>query len=334
MRIEIVISAAAHTALLVASAVALPSAEAYKIDEPPPLPVEIFTLDEFTQLAAKKTEIEPEKNALAKPEAVEPPEPVEEPPREVEAEKPPQQVAALEPEPAPVAVDVAEPIPLPFLEQATPPAPEPEPAPEPIAAPEPAPLPEPEPVQPPEPEIVETQPPPPVAAAPAPRRKPKVPKSAQKKPEKKVVKKKKPEFNPDKIAALLNKVQDDTGGPSPTPPAGRVEDGRNDLSGLDLVVTQSEMRYLQTQMQRCWNPPVGVANAADLNVRVEVRFSQNGELSGLPVVLNTGGEGFDVASNAAVRAVQQCQPYDMPVEKYDNWRQVIVNFDPKFMLGG
>lgn len=331
MRIEFVISAAAHTALLVASAVALPSAEAFKIDEPPPLPVEIFTLDEFTQLAAKKTEIEPEKNALAKPEAIktpEPPEPVEAPPKVVEAEKPPQQVAALEPEPAPVAVDVAEPIPLPFLEQATPPAPEPEP----IAAPEPAPVPEPEPVQPPEPEIAET-PPPPVAAAPAPRRKPKVPKSAQKKVVKKPVKKK-PEFNPDKIAALLNKVQDDTSAPPLAPPAGRVEDGRNDLSGLDLVVTQSEMRYLQTQMQRCWNPPVGVANAAELNVRVEVRFNQDGALSGIPVVLNTGGEGFDVASNAAVRAVQQCQPYDMPVEKYDNWQQVIVNFDPKFMLGG
>lgn len=317
MRIEFIISAAVHTVVLVATAVALPSAVAYKVEEPPPLPVEIFTVDEFTKLAAKKTEIEPERNAPAaqtKIEPVEPP-PIVEPPKAVEAEPPPPaQVAALEPPPEPIEVSPPEPLPLPEPEVIA--------EPEPIAAPEPEP----------EPEVI-VAPPPPTAKAPVPQKKPKPPKTAKKKPPKQI-KKKKPEFNPDKIAALLNKVQDDDSGPAPAPAAGRLDDGARDISGLDLVITQSEMRYLQNQMQRCWNPPVGVANAASLNVKVEVRFARDGRLKASPVVLNSGGEGFDVAANAAVRAVQQCQPYDMPAEKYDNWQQVIVNFDPQFMLGG
>jgi len=327
MRYEFIISAAVHTVVLVATAVALPSAEVFKIDEPPPVPVEIFTIDEFTQLSAKKTEIEPERNAPAVEQEVKPEEPVPviKPPKVVEPEAPPPpKVAALEPPPPPI--EVAPPETLPLAE------PEPEPEPEPVAAPEPTPAPEPEPAKP-EPKVVETPPPPPAATAPAPRKKPKPPKKVAKKKAPIKAKPKKPAFDPDKIAALLNKVQDDAG-PSPVQTAGRVEDAANNVSGLDLVVTQSEMRYLQNQMQRCWNPPVGVANAASLNVKVEVRFNLNGQLQAAPVVLNSGGEGFDVAANAAVRAVQQCQPYDMPAEKYDNWQQVIVNFDPQFMLGG
>ncbi|VAW13571.1 hypothetical protein MNBD_ALPHA09-1753 [hydrothermal vent metagenome] len=339
MRIELGISAVIHTVILVAGAVALPSAVALKTKEPPPLPVEIFTVAEFTKLAARKTEIEPERNAPAVETEVEPEEPppiVVDPPKAVEPETPPPaKVAALEPPPAPIEALPPEPLPLPEPEVVAEPEPEPEPEPvpepepEPAAAPEPAPQPAPEP----EPKIVEA-PPPPTAAAPAPRKKPKPPKIAKAPKKNKPPKAaKKKTFNPDKIAALLNKVQDDAG-PSPAPAAGRLDDGARDISGLDLVITQSEMRYLQNQMQRCWNPPVGVANAASLNVKVEVRFDRGGRLEARPVVLNSGGEGFDVAANAAVRAVLQCQPYDMPAEKYDNWRQVIVNFDPQFMLGG
>ena len=339
MRIELVISAAVHTVVLVASAVALPSAEAYKIKEPPPLPVELFTVDEFTQLAGKKTEKEPIVNAPAvekAPEPIEIPKPT--PPKAVEAEPtpPPQKVAAVEPPPEPAPpepIEVLPPEPLPLPEPVVKTQPEKVPLPEPVAAPEPAPepVPEPEPAPEPEPEVVKA--PPPTSTAPTPQRKPKPPKSAKASAKKKPAKKK-PTFNADKIAALLNKVQDDDAGPKPVAAAGRAEDGRSDVSGLDLVVTQSEMRYLQNQMQRCWNPPVAVANAASLNVKVEVRFKRNGQLEAKPVVINSGGEGFEVAANAAVRAVQQCQPYDLPAEKYDNWHQVIVNFDPQFMLGG
>lgn len=351
MRIALGISAAAHTAILVAGVLGLPGSESFQVDEPPPVPVEILTVAEFDRIAARKTEVEPVRNERAAPEPETPaptppveaaePEPVQAPPPEPVQTPPPEAVQAPPPEPAEVAatpppqpepkllpLPMPEPVPEPVAET-PPPEPEPAAAPEPAALPEPQPQPEPEPQ--PEPKQAEA-PPPPSVNAPAPRRKPTPPKVAVQQPRREPSEPKK-EFNRDQLAALLNKVQDKPSAPA-APQAGRVENGRTDLSGLDQVVTASEMRYLQRQMERCWNPPVGVANAASLNVRVQVSFARDGRVQAVPVVLNSGGEGFDVAADAAVRAVSQCQPYDLPQEKYETWREVIVNFDPSLMLGG
>jgi hypothetical protein len=35
-----------------------------------------------------------------------------------------------------------------------------------------------------------------------------------------------------------------------------------------------------------------------------------------------------------MRAVMQCQPYRMPAEKYDQWRDMLLTFDPRQMYGG
>ena len=34
------------------------------------------------------------------------------------------------------------------------------------------------------------------------------------------------------------------------------------------------------------------------------------------------------------RAVLRCQPYQLPPEKYEAWREINVNFDPRELLGG
>ena len=40
---------------------------------------------------------------------------------------------------------------------------------------------------------------------------------------------------------------------------------------------------------------------------------------------------FQAAADSAVRAVFQCQPYELPSEKYALWRDMILNFDPSDM---
>ena len=79
---------------------------------------------------------------------------------------------------------------------------------------------------------------------------------------------------------------------------------------------------------------MAVAGAENLAVKVKLNLRRDGSLAGAPIVLNTGPTGFRVAADAAVRAVNQCAPFDMPGEKFDAWAEVIVNFDPRFMLGG
>ena len=56
--------------------------------------------------------------------------------------------------------------------------------------------------------------------------------------------------------------------------------------------------------------------------------------AGSPAVINRqGSSSFQLASEAATRAIMQCQPFDMPADKYDGgWAEVELNFDPRGMF--
>jgi hypothetical protein len=54
-----------------------------------------------------------------------------------------------------------------------------------------------------------------------------------------------------------------------------------------------------------------------------------------PELTNSGNSPyFQVAAEAAMRAVRRCEPYSMPPEKYGAWREIILNFDPSQMFRG
>ena len=51
-----------------------------------------------------------------------------------------------------------------------------------------------------------------------------------------------------------------------------------------------------------------------------------------PTVANSDSSPFfQAAVDSAVRAVFQCQPYELPSDKYALWRDMILNFDPSDM---
>ena len=140
------------------------------------------------------------------------------------------------------------------------------------------------------------------------------------------------EFNPDQIAALLDRRQPNMARASETP----SQTGAFGAStGNAPRLTQSEIDALRAQIQACWNPPVGAADAQDLIVRVRVQFRTDGTLSADPQLVNRGSSPyFQVAAESAMRAVRRCQPYTLPAAKYEIWRDVEVTFDPRDMFGG
>jgi colicin import membrane protein len=143
----------------------------------------------------------------------------------------------------------------------------------------------------------------------------------------------KQKFDPDRIAALLDRSapppsQSSAAETAPSPAQGAA-------TGVASRLTQSEIDALRAQIQACWNPPIGAADAPDLVVRVRVQLRPDGSLAGEPQLLNRGGSPyFQVAAESAMRAVRRCQPYSMPAAKYDVWRDVEVTFDPRDMFGG
>ena len=137
------------------------------------------------------------------------------------------------------------------------------------------------------------------------------------------------QFNPDEIAALINRDENQGGGGA----SDQAPATRGDALGRDTQLSESEMDALRRQIARCWNPPVGAAGASDLVVRVQMNLAENGALQGAARVINSSANpAFQAAADSALRAIRRCAPYSLPFEKYAAWRDVIVNFDPREML--
>lgn len=308
MRASLVISGFAHAAVIAWASLSFPDAKQFEVPALESLPVDIVQASELSKLKAGSRE------ALKKEQAAGPaPETRAEPEKKKEAKPQERKLASLPPEPArqpeaPKSAIPAPPPPRAEREAEAEPAPEPKPQPQPKEEAEPRKAEKP------------AEPPPLPAVRPA---------YTPPKPEEQERK-----FEPDRIAALLNKLPEQSGGQT-----GRQDPldltSRGDSRGLDETMSLSELDALRQQIQRCWSPPVGIRGAEDMVVRIEMELNRDGSIRGEPRMLSTGsGLGFEVASDAARRAVLRCQPYDLPQEKYDAWQRVKMNFDPRQMLGG
>lgn len=221
-----------------------------------------------------------------------------------QAEKPPEQPqetppASSEPPPPPVAEE-------------PPPPPPPE---EDLALAEPEPTPPKEEVKP--------QPPQPKLALAKPRAKPK--------PEKK-----KDDFDIDAITGLVDKMEKERPKQQAKEPAPAAASRTLKGAGAQSALTMSEIDALKAQLSKCWNVPVGAPDPSALVVPIRFHLNQDGTLAGAPELLAQGRLGdpyFRAAADSAMRAVHICGPYQLPPDKYEDWREITINFDPREMAG-
>jgi outer membrane biosynthesis protein TonB len=142
------------------------------------------------------------------------------------------------------------------------------------------------------------------------------------------------DFNPDKIAALLNKIPNAADDPKPVMP----DDGtqpkkvKGQTNGTEIAMSVNEIDALRARIADCWTPPPGGLGADQIVVKLRLKLNEDGTLVGYPTVANSGSSPFfQAAADSAVRAVYQCQPYELPKAKYALWREMILNFDPSDM---
>ncbi len=145
---------------------------------------------------------------------------------------------------------------------------------------------------------------------------------------------KKRDFSADRIAALLNKIPDAADEPKPVVP----DDGtpakkvRGQSNGTEMAMSVNEIDALRARIAQCWSPPPGGLGADQIVIKLRLKLNEDGTLVGYPTVANDGSSPFfQAAADSAVRAVFQCQPYELPSEKYALWRDMILNFDPSDM---
>ena len=134
-------------------------------------------------------------------------------------------------------------------------------------------------------------------------------------------------FDPNRIAALLDKSKKEEAPSAPQP------------QSLDVArETASLQDAIRSQVQSCWLVPAGAPEAENLVVRLRISLNPDGSLSRPPEIVDQGRLGqsdyYRVAAESARRAVQKCSPLKLPVDSYDLWRDIELTFDPKQMITG
>lgn len=234
-----------------------------------------------------------------------------------------------EPEPEPEPKSIPEPEPEPVPEEPAR-AVEPPPPPEEMAAPpppQPAPQPEAKPESVPEaPEAVEA-----VAAPPLPTARPEAPPEPQ--PE--------AQFTEVVESLLLDRAGEET---APAPPqasfadveAALASDARAAPSGEETATLAA---LVGRQVAERWRVPAGAAGAEQLIVTIEVALTPDGRVVKAEVKKVAGaasGELEQAVREAVLRAMNQFRyrPFrNLPPDRYDVWRHMIVRFDPSRILG-
>jgi hypothetical protein len=97
-------------------------------------------------------------------------------------------------------------------------------------------------------------------------------------------------------------------------------------------MTQNELDALRARISQCWSPPIGWTDPSEVRVVMKMDLNQDGSVAGNPqVVAAPGGRYAQTAPESAARAIRRCAPYVLPPEKYAEWQEIQIVFDPTDM---
>ena len=143
-------------------------------------------------------------------------------------------------------------------------------------------------------------------------------------------------FDPNNIAALIDKSKIDS--------ADEIKKNNDITQDKDKNIentglTLSEEDALKAQIFGCWSIPLGLPYNENLLVRIKLRLEPDGSVKKTEILdharMNKPGQGFHkVLAESALRAVKLCQPLRVPSTGYERWKELQLNFDAREMLEG
>ena len=143
-------------------------------------------------------------------------------------------------------------------------------------------------------------------------------------------------FDPNNIAALIDKSKIDS--------ANIVKKNKQITQDIDRNVentglTLNEEDALKAQIFGCWSIPLGLPYNENLLVRIKLLLEPDGSVTKTEIIdharMNKPGQGFyKVLAESALRAVKLCQPLRVPSTGYERWKELQLNFDARDMLEG
>jgi outer membrane biosynthesis protein TonB len=200
------------------------------------------------------------------------------------------------------------------------------PQPQPVTAPEPAPAPKPAPTP---KQVAQVEPPRPLEK-PAP---PQLVKDEPRPPQSK--------YTTAEFQSLLKNLAADQPVPSeegrsqPEQTAGRFS--AQPKAPLGAQLSASELALIREQIARCWNVPAGARDAKDLVIEIRVVVNPDGTVQQASIVDQSryaSDPVYRAAAESARRALfnPMCTPLHLPPDKYEVWKDMVVDFNPKDIL--
>ena len=143
-------------------------------------------------------------------------------------------------------------------------------------------------------------------------------------------------FDPNQIAALIDKSKEDTA-ETLRKNQKLTQSSVNNAFATGLTLSQEDA--LKAQIFGCWSLPLGLPYQENLLVRIKLRLKPDGTVLRSEILdharMNQPGQGFyKVLAESALRAIRICQPLRVPPTGYEKWKDLQLNFDANEMLKG
>ena len=143
-------------------------------------------------------------------------------------------------------------------------------------------------------------------------------------------------FDPNSIAALIDKSKQDTTDVK-TPKNLVSQDQEKNIENSNLSLSEEDA--LKAQIFGCWSIPLGLPYDENLLVRIKLKLKPDGSVIDSEILdharMNKPGQGFyNVLAESALRAIKLCQPLRVPSTGYERWKDLQLNFDAREMLEG
>ncbi len=101
------------------------------------------------------------------------------------------------------------------------------------------------------------------------------------------------------------------------------------------ALSPGEVDALRAAVQRCWNVGAIDAEALKVVVTVGISMTRDGKPESLRLLGFSGGSeaAANIAFDTARRAILRCgtEGYELPVDRYEQWREIEITFNPEKM---
>ncbi|MBR1159365.1 cell envelope integrity protein TolA [Bradyrhizobium elkanii] len=126
-------------------------------------------------------------------------------------------------------------------------------------------------------------------------------------------------FDQSKIAALLDKRDPTRASATGDTLNANAALGTAKGKAADNSATWGAM--FKQQVERCWKKPYGGIEAQQTEAVFSIKLKRDGSLEGMPVPEGTPATPYlRVYQESALRAIIECQPYNLPAAFFDEWK--------------